>query len=193
MPIDNKIIKRLAKVLLLALAWPLQSAAAASCMRHIFQAGKSWCQKHAQTVRLVFRGSLLCSDVQDRSAGPRRRQETSDLASPGKGASPEQVKRRRLTNQEGTMPPSFLPGLDDFDDCDALFPPLAPVSGVPRYRLHLTSAASPGSAAAHTSPAQHTPGQRAPPTRGTPAQTIGSDAACREANKVRMFPQASQC
>ncbi len=55
---------------------------------------------------------------------------------------PDSPKRRRLSQSPNaaTLPSkarlasTSTPWVDEFDDCDSLFPPLAPIPGVPRYR-----------------------------------------------------------
>ena len=71
--------------------------------------------------------------------------------------SPGHPKRRRLSHspnlhepmpQKGKPLSSSSPWVDEFDDCDSLFPPLAPVPGLPRYRSRPGNAAEAQAAAA---------------------------------------------
>ena len=55
---------------------------------------------------------------------------------------PASPKRQRLSHSPGTLPQpikarlaaSCSPWVDEFDDCDSLFPPLAPIPGMPKFR-----------------------------------------------------------
>ena len=60
------------------------------------------------------------------------------------------AKMQRLANNEGQATPApaappagAFPNVDEFDDCDSLFPPLAPVPGCPRFRTSMLSRAGP--------------------------------------------------
>ena len=77
---------------------------------------------------------------------------------------PASPKRRRLSHSPGTLPlpvrarlaASSPPWVDDFDDCDSLFPPLAPVPGVPRYRNLAAPTVGQQAGASGSSPVERT-------------------------------------
>lgn len=79
----------------------------------------------------------------DISSIPKGHKGTSPATGRNQGMqlTPDSAKRRRLVlHREGEtllrpgQPTTWFPGVDEFDDCDNLFPALAPVPGVPRFR-----------------------------------------------------------